>query len=237
MIPSFLKKVDDTVLFNDDGEMIYYVPEKYFNGKNAVVIGEYVDLMGVFNYDVFYSNGKNMGLKVMKYPGVFRCKPTEITRASMQLKGTIEEIEYRLLHFKKGAEAISNTKIPITVAYAENFIGLLTSGNLPTNIPYNEIQDYIIKNAKISGVKYNLSAQLFGIIISELYRDPKNLRVPFRLADTDSMIGYRPISIKMVPKYISPYTAITSENADESIAAAMNFKQSKQSPLERVIMN
>ena len=42
----------------------------------------------------------------------------------------------------------------------------------------------------------------------------------------------------MVPKYISPYTAITSENWDESVRAAVLMKDKEDapvSPLEKVV--
>ena len=45
------------------------------------------------------------------------------------------------------------------------------------------------------------------------------------------------VSIKALPKFISPYVAITSENADESIANAIMNKTGVESPLEKVMMN
>ena len=45
------------------------------------------------------------------------------------------------------------------------------------------------------------------------------------------------MSIIKVPKYTSPYTAITSENADEAIAAAMTTTGKAESPLEKVMMD
>jgi hypothetical protein len=55
------------------------------------------------------------------------------------------------------------------------------------------------------------------------------------------MYAYKPISIKMTPKYISPYTAIISEGFDEGIMAAniLSDKSDKEllnSPLEKIIM-
>jgi hypothetical protein len=42
--------------------------------------------------------------------------------------------------------------------------------------------------------------------------------------------------ITKVPKYTSPYTAITSENADEAVAAALTIKSNADSPLEKIVM-
>jgi hypothetical protein len=53
-----------------------------------------------------------------------------------------------------------------------------------------------------------------------------------------NMRDYKPIDIKMVPKFISPYTAITSENWDEALRAAILMKDKEdapESPLEKVV--
>ena len=74
-----------------------------------------------------------------------------------------------------------------------------------------------------------------GIVISKIYRDPKDLSKPYRL--TDMKGPYKAIGIKKRPKYDSPYISITSENADDAIANAMLSKSTKESPLEKVMMN
>ena len=44
---SFFKTVNDKVIFTGDGELIYYVPEKYFDIKAAETIGERINVMGI----------------------------------------------------------------------------------------------------------------------------------------------------------------------------------------------
>ena len=46
-IPGFLAKKDHSIVFNGEGEFIFYVPEKFFDTKNAVAIGAYVSLIGI----------------------------------------------------------------------------------------------------------------------------------------------------------------------------------------------
>lgn len=62
-IPKFLKRDGEALLFNTSGELIYYVPEVYFEKGIAEVIGEIVSLLGVFDYAIFDENGKSSGLK------------------------------------------------------------------------------------------------------------------------------------------------------------------------------
>ena len=70
-IPYFCKLDGATLIFNADGELRFYVPENYFNGKNAEIIGDKVSLMGIFNYSLFDKNGKNNGLKTFKLQQYF----------------------------------------------------------------------------------------------------------------------------------------------------------------------
>ena len=61
---------------------------------------------------------------------------------------------------------------------------------------------------------------------------------PFNKTDMKNMYNYKLINITMVPKYISPYTAITSENWDESLRAAILMKDKEnapESPLEKIV--
>lgn len=234
---SFFKTVNDKVIFTGDGELIYYVPEKYFDIKAAETIGERVQTIGMFSYAVFDKSGKRIILKSFNSPTMIECIPNTISKESNYLlEGTKEAKAYRLLHFKNGDELICSTKVPVDIAVLEKFVDIFKGGNLPENIPYNQIQDYVLKNAELCKFDYKVSAQVIGMVISEIYRDEKDLSRPFRIANTDDMLAYKAISIDKVPKYTSAFTAITSDNADEAIAAAMTTKGHGDSPLEKIVM-
>lgn len=234
---SFFKTINDKVVFTGDGELIYYVPEKYFDIKAAETVGEKIFTMGMFTYAVFDKNGKRILLKPFNAPTMIQCIPNSITKESNYLlEGTKEEKAYRLLHFKNGDELICSTKVPVDIAVLEKFVDIFKGGNLPENIPYNQVQDYVLKNAELCKFDYKVSAQVIGIVISEIYRYEKDLTKPFRIANTSDMLAYKAISIDKVPKYTSAFTAITSDNADEAIAAAMTTKGHGDSPLEKIVM-
>jgi hypothetical protein len=234
---AFFRQEKEKVIFIGDGELIYYIPEKYFDNSVAYNIGEVVETIGVFSYGLFDGKGKRVKIDRFKCPTVFQCKPSSITKEpDLQLIGSKESKAYRLLHFKKGDELICNTNVPKDITNVEKFMNLLVRANLPETIPYDEIHEYILANAELNGFNYKVSGQIIGILVSELYRDPSDLSKPFRLSNTTDMLGYKAIPILKVPKYTSPYTAITSENADEAIAAAMTTKGKTDSPLEKVMM-
>jgi len=236
---SYIKTTEDNkVLFNDEGELIYYIPEKYFDLNVASIIGEYVESLGLFSYCKFSKSGKPDKIKMFKCPTTIKCKPSYIDKVNnFHLEGTKAKTSYRVLKFLKGDELLSNTAIPKGIANVNKFINLLTRANLPDNIPYNELLDYLLMNAELNGFNYKVSNQIMGLIISELCRNPKDLSQPFRMTKMEDMLDYKFIRITDIPKYTSPYTAITSENPDEAIAAAMTTTGNAESPLEKVIMN
>ena len=117
---------------------------------------------------------------------------------------------------------------------------VLVENKMPNTIPYNKLHEYFPENMELNGKGYGLSMQMFGIMMSELCRDPEDVSKPFRLSKTinNSMNGYRQISIKEVPKFVSPFTSLTSENWDDSLMAAINMSNEGNdtiSPLERVV--
>ena len=93
----------------------------------------------------------------------------------------------------------------------------------------------------LNGSSFGLNMQLFGILVREMCRDPKDYSRRFVDTDMKSMNNYQQVSIKMLPNYISPYVSITSENFDESLMAAVLLSDKKEediaySPLEKVLM-
>ena len=97
--------------------------------------------------------------------------------------------------------------------------------------------DYRILRFKKADVAIvNTGAQMFGILVSELCRSTKDESVPFRLAKETDMHKYKPVSIKMIPKYISAFTSITSENWDDAVVNAVINKNKVDSPMEKILM-
>ena len=165
------------------------------------------------------------------------CKPSSIeTIKDLQLTKTSDKMDYRVLHFKDGDEVITSTKVPKLVDNVEILFSMfLVTGKIPTTIPYNKLHEYFPENARLNGFSYKMNMQLFGIIISKICRCPSDITKEFRLTDMSNMNGYKPISIKEIPNYTSPYIAITSENFDESLMAAITTKYDNYSPLEKVL--
>ena len=237
-LPSWMKKENNKIIYDGDGEVIYYVPEKYFELSIAYIVGEYVECMGIFVYNTFTKDGKPGIIKPFKCPTMMKCKPSKIDKLSkFQVPGSRSEQLYRCLHFVKGDELMSETSIAQNNDNVDKFVNLFKGGNLPDYIPYNLIHEYMILNAQMNGFDYKVTNQIIGLLVSEIYRDANNLSRPFRYSGMKDMNAYTAVNISKVPKYTSVYTAITSENPDEAIASAIVNTGTGRSPLERIVMD
>ena len=236
-VPTFLKKDGDALLFNGEGQFVFYVPELYFDRGDAEIKGEYVNLLGILDYTIYNKNDSNIGLKRFYFPTVFLTKPSRIEKSkNIRLKAAVEPQDYRLLIFEKDDAVVVSTKVPQNISNVEDFYRIFLTGKLPTTIPYDKLQDYFIDSIKLNGSSYGMSLQMFGIVVGEMCRDPKDPSKAFRLTKFTDPMSYRNISIKDLPKYISPNVSISSENWDLGVVGAIMNPNTTNSPLEKLIM-
>lgn len=236
-VPPFLKRDNDSLLFNQDGEMVYYIPEIYFDRMAAEINGEYVDLLGLFYYSIFDSKGKSRGLKTFKFPTVFTCKPSVIEKVkNIKLSKTSEPDDYRLLKFNKGDQAVSCVHCIQSVSNTELFFKIFNSGKMPV-LNYQELYTYFNQSLNLNGADFGLNAQMYAVVISEVCRSATDKTKLFRHTDMKDLTNYQFISIKDIPKLVSPYSAISSENWDESVTAALSIKNPKDTPMEKLMIN
>lgn len=234
-VPKFLKRDKEALLFNQEGEFVFYVPEEQFEKKIATITGRYVSVMGLLDYAIFNEKGEHGGLRTFKFPTMFTCRPYLIEKLkSVKLTEHTQEQDYRLLRFKKDDQVVTSVKVAQDVENSEKFYNLFLSGKLPTTIRYDKLHEYFIENIELNGASYGMNIQLFGILVSEMCRDPKDIKRLFRNTDIKNMNEYISINVKDIPKYVSPFTSITSENWDEAIMNADINKNSGYSPLEKL---
>ena len=247
-VPKFLKLENDSLLFNEDNkELIFYVPEKFFNDNTkrpiAEQYGEQISMIGICNYSIIDSNGKSSEVKPFIFPTMMLCEPYNIEKVKKyKLPNSIEEDDYRFLHFKKGDKVVSQVRVPELIDNAEMFFKLMIiTAKIPNTIPYSKLWELFIENGKLSGINYDIIAQLFGIIIRGICRDPKDINQPYVYSKSTDENNYKLIPINYLPNYVSPFTSITSNYFDESLRSAilMSDKDEKDipySPLEKILM-
>ena len=241
---SFYKEVGDAVVATlpKNQEIRYFIPECFFQTKSAIIVGEFVNLLGTFNYAIYdiEKDKPVSGLKLFYYPTIFLAQPYTIEKAKdLKLTKNSEKQDYRLLKFRDGDKLVVQKNTPQSIENVEEFFRLFViTGNAPDTIDYRELWHYYIDSMALSGNKFGISNQMFGIFESELCRDPSDPSKPFRLSKAKKngeWNNYKAAAVKEIPKYTSPYVSLTSENLDDSIVAATMMDNAKYSPLEKVL--
>lgn len=237
-IPKFLRREGDALLFNQEGQLIFYVPEIFFDREDAIVVGEYVNLLGIFDYAIFDKNGKHGPLHRFFFPTVFLCKPSDQRKEkNVKLKSNSDPSDYRLLIFEKDDPVVANVKVPENVSNVEDFFKIFLTGKLPTTtIDYGKMQDYFTESIALNGANYGINLQMFGFVIQAVCRSKEDISVPFRLSKFTDPTSYNLINIRDVPKYTSPALSICSENWDNGVVGAIMNPTDTESPMERLIM-
>ena len=248
-LPNFLSigENGESLIYNkENSTFVFYIPKEFFNNttKNPIaqIEGEYVTSIGVMNWSIIDENGKRGPIKLFNYPTMVMSKPYEIEDIKdVSLCGE-DPTDYVMLKFKKGDEVVSQTRVPVLVDNVELFFTMLfMTAKMPKSIDYSHIWSIFLKNGALNGVSYKLNIQILNVLISMVYRNPNNVAELFRNTDMRSMINYKMMSLKQVPKFISPYSSIVSEGFDQAFMAASLMKDLPEeeipdSPLEKVIM-
>ena len=203
--------------------MVAYVPEKYFDRNIAEQEGDYINIMGIFNYTVQdIETGKNDGLRMFRFPSMFATRPYEVTKVKkLKLTTNSDPEDYRILRYRDDDQIIVSTKVIQFVGNCEKMLNLFFMlGYVINTIPYQN----------------GINNQMFGFAISEVCRAKNDETKPFRLSGSKDMNAYKSMSLRNVSRLISPYTALISEDFDESVLAAMMNENPKDTPLEEILV-
>ena len=239
-IPNFLRLEGERLIFNkDDAELVAYIPEKFFNRKLAEIEGDYINLIGIFVYTVQdLKTGKNIGLHNFLYPTTITTRPGDVEKAkNIRLIKDSDPEEYRILRYRKDDIVINSTKTVQHISNVEKVLKLLfILGAIPNTIPYDIIGDILFESMDIYGGSFNICAQVMGIVVSEVCRAKNNVNLPYRLGGSTDPHDYKSMALKNVSQLTSPYTALISDDFDESILYAMMNENPKPTPLEKILV-
>lgn len=238
-VPNFLRRDGDSLLYNQDGQFVFYVPEIFFDAgrRDAIINGEYVTLLGVIDYAFISPNGKASKPKRFFFPTMFVTKPSKIEKQKnvTLIEGTDPD-DYRLLIYNRDDPVVVSVKVPQDIANVETFFKVILYAKLPHTVPYGKIQEYFTESMRLNGSSYSFTTQMFGVVIGELCRSRNNLNIPFKLTNYTDDKSYKMIGIIDVPKYISPNSSIDSQNWDNAVVGAIMHPNDIGSPMERLVM-
>lgn len=219
-----------------------YIPAYYFNKNDprsfAVDMGDRIESMGLFWFKVDNSSWYELQLP-LKIQFQFRDKRKE----RLSLSKGIPEIDYIVYTLGKNDAFIydNNHKKDLDDFKVDVIQKLVTGGKLPAYIPYTDCLDVFI-NAMRACDLFGLGVSSVSIefLLSELYRNRRNMHDPFRLAfNGNNNFDYKMVRITKIPELNSTFTGIMGEDLNSQLISAVlknrEGVEEKETPIEKLL--
>lgn len=246
---NWMKIKNDALYYTGTDQFVFFVPESFFEHNHAIQEGDVIHLIGILNWAIVKKgdDGAKYSLKTkpFNHPTAITTKPGRIEKVkNLKIIESQKAQDFRLFYYENNGEdeILSTLHSVEDIANVEQAMSIFeTTGKIPPGISYYDLYRYYMEPMALNGGSYNISAQEFGILCSEICRDPSDLSKPFRLCkklDKDPY-SYTPVSVKQVSKLISPFTAITTENWDKAVISSAIIKDEdiKDTPMEKIMMD
>lgn len=220
-----------------------YLPTYFFNkndnGAIAAVVGDRISTLGIFYFRV---DGKLYSLQL---PISFEFQFSEVEKKKIRIKPGIPEIECFIYTLHNGDAFVYDVLHRQSVDDFKFFMNkMIENAKLPQYVSYNDALS-IFMNAMISSKATGLGVDSVSIefLLSELYRNKKQMQDPFRLAyNGKNEFDYKMVRIVKVPQLNSTFTSMSGEDITTQLASSI-LKQrdggsdieEKESPIEKLI--
>jgi len=218
-----------------------YIPTSYIDQDDdraaAREMGEKIETIGLFWFKV---DGK---LYELQLPLKFQIQFSEKEHKRMRIRQDLPEDDYMIYKLKNGDAFIYDILHKKDLDdLKKDFIGkLLENGKLPNTISYNDAFGVFL-NAMDACEFYKLgiSAASIEIMLSEMYRNKKNMREPFRkVYNGNNGYMYKMVRITKIPELNSTFTSLIGEDINNQLVASILRKREGvkeiESPIERII--
>jgi hypothetical protein len=203
----------------------------------AKVMGNRIQSLGLFFFKV---DGKVYELQI----------PVDVTfefsdqyKTKTKIKPSIPSADYDVFVLNK------NDIFIYDLFYKQNFddlmrwISKLVQGaKLPLTMSYDEVFSIYVKALQVTNINARLgvSALSLEFILSELYRNKRNMNRPFRFAyNGTNEYDYRMIKITKIPEMNSTFTGMLGEDIKQQLVSAIaknrEGRKDRVSPMEKII--
>ena len=216
-----------------------YIPTEYFANGNAINHGNNIETLGLFYARVF-PKGKEEPLMLFNLPVVSNFQVYESSEGVIEIHG--KKIAVMVLKYLENSYVIHQT-LPKgrDVAYA--FLTMMLAGKLPKTLNYSSIMDIWWKNLELSGISYKVPSKIFEMIISTIYRNPKNPKERYGQyygkQTNPNGYDYETNNVRSVVKDLSTFSGMVFEDIGTMITNGINNSidgiEEPISPLEKII--
>jgi len=219
-----------------------YIPAYFIDKSNpnpiAEELGDRVKSIGLFWFRV---DGRDW--YELQFPLKFQFQYSEKSKASIRIKPEMPQEDYivytlhnndAFVYDKLHKKDLDDLKL--------DFIGkILENAKMPKTIKYNDSFNIFINAMSASETNsLGISSVSIELLLSEMYRNKKNLHEPFRLAyNGKNDYDYRLVRIVKLPGLNSTFTSIIGEDINNQLVSSILRKREgiadRPSPIEEII--
>ena len=219
-----------------------YIPSYFFNKSNpdiaiAKELGERVETMGLF---WFKADG---ALYELQLPLKFQFQFSEVYKKSFKIKPEFPEEDYVVYKLKRGDAFIYDVLHKKDLDdLKKDFIGkMIENAKIPSTISYNDSINVFMKAmqaTEFTGLGVSMVSLEF--MMSEMYRNKKNMREPFRkIYNGKNPYDYKMVRITKLPELNSTFTSLIGEDVNNQLVSSILRHREgaveRQSPIEKII--
>ena len=219
-----------------------YIPMSFFakTAKETVAteLGDRLETMGLFWFKV---DGKDW--YELQLPLQFEMQYSEKRKEHTRLKPNMPEDDYMVYVLHNGDAFVYNVLHRKELDdLKELFLGKMVEGaKLPKTIPYTDALQVFLNAMQATEIdSLGVCSASIELLLSEMYRNKKNLREPFRMSYTGlNPYDYRMVRITKLPELNSTFTSLIGEDINNQLVASILRKREgvkeTESPIEKIL--
>ena len=179
-------------------------------------------------------------LYTLNYPQLIITSPSESSEETLALYPGEEPEPFVVLKYITG-DILMPVQSPENGSNCTKFLNLLVRGQIPRTIKYEDIFKAWKMNLELNGANPGVPDSYLQTIISELYRDRRNPRQPFRMTYGKNMArnDYEPYNIRGVVSLSSVFSSQVFEHMSRMLTTSVNITrrglEQTRSPVEAVL--
>jgi hypothetical protein len=219
------------------------IPGDYLTHNIAEIDGQDLRTMGIFYFDVYGEKEKEYDEEdpfkkpnryFLSLPTFIKMEPSRIFTERDEEKRTVHIFE-----FGYGDNFLSSTKIKKDWKIVSKMIEILIQGFLPQSIKYENIYKLIKECCYLNDVNLNVADTILEILISELNRDPDNIRTAFRfLINENPSIDTRiakHVKIDTLGRISNTFAALSSADPKQGLTVSINREKNGEKQIPSTI--
>lgn len=219
-----------------------YIPAYYFNRTKPEIaiakeLGERIQTIGLFWFSVdneWYE---------MQLPLKYEFQFSERTKKTLKIKPEFPEEIYEVFILKRGDAFVYDVLHKKDLDdLKKDFIGkMIENAKLPATINYNDTLNIFLKAMQATEfTSLGISAVSIEFMLSEMYRNKRNMREPFRkVYNGKNGYNYKMVRITKLPELNSTFTSLIGEDINNQLISSILRKREgaieRESPIEKII--